>query len=1091
MHPEKATPSFRRWHKILSGIFLLLVLLWGAALAFVPGLIRQSAQNWAQGIGRKLEIDGVRLHPLSLAIELNGIRLSDRDGSPLLRLQRLYVEPTPRALLIGRWRVSELQLDQPQLNLSRDAAGIWNWARFAREVAGKPSAGSKAGSTPRIQIDAFRLTAGRLHLLDAVANPGQTISIQPLNLSLTDISTLPEPGGIRLQAGLEGGGQLEWKGNLQLQPLQSAGQMTLRDLPLAGIWPYVHPYVKLPAPAGAVSLSSHYRFDLRGKAAQLVLDPFSLELKGLRLSDPQHRQTAALRQLRVEAGRFDLQKQAVSIGKIALEGGTIEALRQPDGVINWASALPASSAQPAAAPAPWSLKVGEIALDGWHARLTDQSFRTPLLLDFSLPHASTALQVSSAQGLILDNARVDLADLQAGASGQRASLTLQHASLASSALDLQQRQLKPGAIRLDGLKAQITRKQDGSIDLQQLLQTRQSERARRPPKATPDNPAWKIGYPALALNQGQLGFRDLASATPVSLTLDDLALAINPAQQGDFGFRAGARLLSGKINAEGRLNPQSLALQGHLTADRLSLLPLATYALGHTRLQLRQGQLSAALDLAWNPGGHWKAGGRAELNALSLLEAGQAQPLLAWNSLSLARIRASGMPLTLAVGDMRLNRPVARLVLDAQRQLNLVHLFSAPGAANPPAAKNTGTASSGLPLIDIRRIHLQGANVAFADLGMKPGFSTSMHNLRGSIDGISSRPGRRGSITLDGDVDAHGDVKVRGALSPFAATDNSDIALRFRDIPLSSLNTYAMNLAGWKITDGSLGVELNYHLQQRALSGNNRVVINSIQLGEEVAAPGVSHLPLRLAVALLEDSDRRIDLQLPVSGNLDDPKFSYGHLVWQALINIVEKAATAPFRALGALLGNDGFDAISFVPGEASVAPPEREKLRQLALVLNKRPRVSLALGGCYDSNRDRSELARARVDLAILTVARRAPLEGEPLATPDWQDQRIQAAVKQVFTARIGRLRLMQHTLSPSGPTGAALARLLRSEMIAAEPVDQSALQRLAQSRAEGAYRALLAENAALKPRIHLQAPKAGHAGADGVPLQLVLSGN
>ncbi|WP_051228750.1 DUF748 domain-containing protein [Paludibacterium yongneupense] len=1091
MEQDGAPPSRppHTWRKRLVGAALVLVLAWGVLIAMAPGLVRQAAQNWAHGIGRQLEIGAIHIHPLSMSVEVEGIRLGDRDGTSLLRLRRVYLRPAPSGLLLGRWRVKELRIEAPELNVIRDERGFWNWARFIAEASGKAAPRTADTRMPSIVIDSFQLLSGRIHVVDSFENPGHAIDIKSLDLVLADITTLPRAGGFHVLASLAGGGHLDWNGSLQLQPLESSGELELEDLPLASIWPYVHPFLKLATPAGTVSASTRYVFDLKARVPRLSLSPFNLNLDGLGLSDPAARQSLALEQLRIDDGIFDLQKHSVYIKKIVLDGGRLSALRRRDGVINWLAALPAGkdadAARPSAAPSPWKLRIGEIALSNWHAHLIDQRFLTPLAIDFTLPNARAGFQLDPAKGFALSDASAELTGLGLGSEGRKPVLMLERATLAPSQVLQQGFRIQAGDVRLDGLSLNAERRADGVIDWQRLL--RQAPAPAPSRAATAGGPAWQLSFPALTLSRGRLHLLDRAAPTPVALVLDDLGAELTEAG-GDFDIRAQGRMQSGHFETQMRFDPRAIALQGTLKVDHLPLPPLAPYALGHGPLRLKQGQLSAALDLSWKRGGSWNVGGRAAIDALSLQEPGQPRPLVAWTSLSLAGIKAGSMPLVLSVDDVRLARPVARLMLDSQRRLNLVRLFAsdrAPGTA-PAAASST----SALPRIDVRRIHVQGGDIDFADLGMTPAFSTSMKNLRGSIDGISSRPGRRGSITLDGDVDEHGDVKVRGALAPFAVADDSDIALRFRDIPLSSLNPYAMNLAGWKITDGSLGVELNYHLQHRALSGDNRVVINSIQLGEEVTTPGVSHLPLRLAVALLEDSDRRIDLQLPVSGNLDDPHFSYGHLVWQALVNVVEKAVTAPFRALSGLLGNGGFDAISFVPGEASVAPPEREKLRQLGLILAKRPRVSLDLSGGYDAERDRQELARARIDLAILSASGRAPLPGEPLATPDWQEASTQAAVKSVFAARRGRLHLLTRTLSPSGPAGGQLARALRDEMIAAEPVDQAALLRLAQQRAEGARQVLLNDNASFSTRVHVLAPKPSRAGADGIPLLMGLTG-
>ncbi len=94
--------------------------------------------------------------------------------------------------------------------------------------------------------------------------------------------------------------------------------------------------------------------------------------------------------------------------------------------------------------------------------------------------------------------------------------------------------------------------------------------------------------------------------------------------------------------------------------------------------------------------------------------------------------------------------------------------------------------------------------------------------------------------------------------------------------------------------------------------------MDNLTLGEHVDSPNAVNLPLDLAIALLKDSSGRIDIGLPVSGDLNDPQFSYGHLIWKALVNLLTKIVTSPFRALGSLFGGgeEQQDIIVFDPGK-------------------------------------------------------------------------------------------------------------------------------------------------------------------------------
>ncbi|POZ59994.1 DUF748 domain-containing protein, partial [Chromobacterium alticapitis] len=586
----------------------------------------------------------------------------------------------------------------------------------------------------------------------------------------------------------------------------------------------------------------------------------------------------------------------------------------------------------------------------------------------------------------------------------------------------------------------------------------------------------------IKLENGELRWRDLSLPKPLDYQLDKLYARVLPGDGPRLALDVSARAGNGGLAAKLDLDPAKPAARGDIKLNALPLSPLAPYALAGTPLKLSGGAASAELKLDAASSDKWQLSGQLKLAKMALQEPGEPLPLLGWNTLSLSQLQAQGMPLKLSINDVRLEQPRARLLLDPQRRLNWQRIFAA----------QSGKPSSGkpapLPQVDVHSIHVQNGAVEFADHGMTPDFATRMHHLRGSIQNLSTRAGNRGRITLDGAVDQYGEVKVRGALSPLSPTDSTDISLNFHNLALNSLNPYSMNFAGWQVKDGKLSLELRYLLEHRQLKGENRVVIDSIQLGDELKGDKGPHLPLRLAVALLEDSNGRIDLDLPVAGSLDDPQFSYGQVIWKAVVNIVTKVVTAPFRALGALLGGEGFDDIRFVAGEAHVSPPEREKLDKVAELMAKRPGMRLDISGGYADD-DAKQLARARVDSAVLAAAGHPPLDDEPLPTLDLKDKQTQAAIKTVYGRKIGRIKLLGHMLKPGGPSGEAQAKLLRDELLAEEKVGQADLVKLAELRGDNARKVMLKHRPELADRLALAAPQKTSANRDGVELAVKIT--
>lgn len=1091
--PPSRWRHLRRGLLLLSGLWLLVCsLLWGVA----PQLLQSAAADWAQQHGRRLRLDDIAINPFTLRLDVGRIALDEGNGTPLLHAAGLTVNAEAWPLLLGRWQLSELTLRQPQLQLERNARGVWNWARFVADVSGPAATPApQPQPLPRLLLEQVTLSDGQLKLRDHLA--GDTaLRALPLSVHLQQLSTLPQPGGYTLSARLDDGSKLDWRGELQLQPLQSHGLLRVTGFSPASIWGYIRPQLNLAAPQGTLALTLPYRFAMPGARPELTLEHASARLDGFALATAASR--LQLRQLALDGVQFDLQQRRLTLGKVQLSGLALSAQRNRDGVLDWQAALPppapaAAVTTAAAGQTPgWRISVPSLRLLDSQASVQDQGFIKPLTVALALPEAQAALAVDEHGALSVSGAQLALRDIRAS-SGGAPWLSLAGVTLAASRFDLGRRQLAPGTVTLDGLTLQLQRDRAGRVNLQQLLARHPAGHSVAAAPAAAGKP-WQISEPLLQLHGGRVDWQDLSTASPVRLALSALEASLTPQGDGSRALTLAAALGGGRLQADLQLPATLDGVNGKVKLDNLALPPLAPYALQRTVLALRSGALSADLALQLS-GARWQVDGSAGVARLALFEPGQSAPLLGWQTLQLSGISANARKVRLR--DVRLVSPQVRLILDAQRVPNFSRLFkpdtagtaTTPATATPAAAATPApakavparAAAATGPLVEIQAVRVRSGRLDFADQGMQPGFATQIHDLSGSVLGLSTASGRRGTVTLDGEVGSFGDVRIRGSLAPQAVTDDLDLALAFRNIPLSSLNPYATHFAGWKINDGRLTLDLRYTLQQRQLKGDNRLVIEHIELGDEIADYPGSRLPLRLAVALLEDSDGRIDLGLPVSGSLDDPQFSYGHLVWQAFKNILTKIATAPFRAL---MGDSGFDAVYADVGDGRLAPPEREKLQGLATLLQKRPKMTLQLGGSYDAAQDAPALARHQVDRDLLLRAAYPVPADEPLPLPDLGEPLIRSAVNKAYAARFGQLALLK--IIATQADGVPRAQAMRQALIAAQPVDAAALQALGNSRAEAARQVLLVQHPELAARIKLLPADKASADKDGVPLML-----
>jgi hypothetical protein len=252
-------------------------------------------------------------------------------------------------------------------------------------------------------------------------------------------------------------------------------------------------------------------------------------------------------------------------------------------------------------------------------------------------------------------------------------------------------------------------------------------------------------------------------------------------------------------------------------------------------------------------------------------------------------------------------------------------------------------------------------------------------------------------------------------LNPFPATMFVDLVITNANTQLTPLTGYTEKYVGHPLNKGRLNTSLRYHIEGKELKAENKIQIEQFTLGPRNNSPDATTVPVKLGVALLKDSEGRIQLDVPISGRLDDPEFSLGPIVLKVIVNIIIKAAASPFKLLGSLVGGAG-DELSFIefkPGTTNVVEGELDKLGKLAAALAKRPALNLEIEGAMDPGGDRQALAQQKLGeqfkatrLQELTAKGRAPESVETFQLePEERDRLLRTAFVEQFGTNIAEI--------------------------------------------------------------------------------------
>jgi len=408
---------------------------------------------------------------------------------------------------------------------------------------------------------------------------------------------------------------------------------------------------------------------------------------------------------------------------------------------------------------------------------------------------------------------------------------------------------------------------------------------------------------------------------------------------------------TGTIRAEGLACINPLSAKMGLEAGQIALKPFQPLLNSVSSIDLVTGAVNLKGDVQYRRKGEagpemsWE--GSLSILDFEAINRSYTEDFLKWKSLDFNGILFDVDPNRLHISEIVTKGGYARVIIWPDGSVNIKEAFSSQkeeeteGVDTPPImAVELETEEEGSMPISIDAIRIEEGSANFADFLMKPNFFTGIHDLTGTVKGLSTDSSARADVSLSGKVDRYAPVKITGQINPLIPKAYVDMAMSFKNMELTPLTPYSGKFVGYTIEKGKLSLDLKYKLSENAIVGENVILLDQLTLGDRVESPDATSLPVKLAIALMRDTQGKIDIDLPVRGNLDDPEFSWGHLVIQALVNLVKKAVTAPFALLGSLVGGDG-EELSFVEfeyGSDSLLPEQIQKLDKLAQALKERP---------------------------------------------------------------------------------------------------------------------------------------------------------
>jgi uncharacterized protein involved in outer membrane biogenesis len=903
---------------VLAGVIALFGLL---GYFWLPGYAKSKLETvLSEALHRPVTVQAVEIQPFTLELTVRGFRIGEKPDSAdadkaLFSVDELYTDLSSASIFKRAPVISALSIREPVIRLVREGEQRFNITDLVEDLLNRPEEPSD-GTKSLFSVSNITISGGRFEFVDRLKKSQQEISEIRIGVPfVTNFENDQEAWVEPHFSAKVNGAALDLNGKVRpfTRNREATLDLKLNDVDLTRIDEYS------PIPVGINLHSGRFDSDLSLTFIQADGEPPRMVLTG----------SAALRELEVE-------------------NQTVEAL--------------------------YTAKFDR--------------------LDVKLAEINLSGQKPSRAGLTLNGLA-----LVRGTESEPV-LHLPKLSVDEIAVDLGQQSAAIGAVMLEGFKASMRRETDGRIDLAKLFAPSPAKTLPEPepaPAKAQSGKPWTTRLGSLKLAGAALRYEDATLTRVAPMVVDPLDLTVSDI---DLTGASPLKLVlkaavnqKGNLETEGTLAWAPLAVDLAIDAEDIDLVALQGWAGDRLNVLLTRGAASfkgkvnadgTPLKVAVN--------GESRLTNFNVIDKVSASDLLRWRSLDINGIEFANEPLRVDINSIAIADFFAFVILSPEGQLNLKYIVkqdkdgSSPGtpsnvpsssgektpATAPPATAQVSSQSPSRPSnkpqpVRIGRIVMQGGNVNFHDRFIKPNYRANLTGLAGRVGPLD--PKKPGEIDIRGMVDKTAPLKIDGKVDTMGKELYLDITASAKGIDMPTFSPYSGKYIGYAIEKGKLSVDIHYHVEKGELTAENNVFLDQLTLGEKVESPDALSIPVSLALSLLTNRRGEIDVHLPISGSINDPEFSVGGLIVKVILNLLTKAATAPFALLGSLLGGgEELSQIDFLPGGAKISPEAEKRLQTLSKALIDRPALKLEITGRADPEHDPEALKRVILERKVKT---------------------------------------------------------------------------------------------------------------------------
>ena len=1004
---------------LITGICVVSLLLIYTLLGFfgLPYAIKNIAPKYLKDYNATLFVSDAKFNPFTF--ELNATNAELNTTSPLFSTKQIDLKLKPFSIFKKLVEIDIFRLDEPKVKIARDKKANFNFSNFISE----DNATSEDNSTSSINfaLNNAKIIKGSFSYSDQNLTKPFNVSFDDINYELSSLNTKKNSAGSHIfDSNSSLAHKIDLNGDIKLNPLKIEGNVSIKDFSIKPVAISFIDNDTLNLKNAIINLKINYALNADENATKINLKDGFLNVKGLNLNEGENKLSLG----ELELPKFDIDSKIADKTEAALN---LSAINLND--ISFKSAIAASvkslnlneisllanlneKSELNATAKLKSVGANALKIDEADRNLANLKDINASNLNLNLVNNKTALTLEkiALNGInapLSKSANANVAsagvtntsftmdgnkslasfdELNVKNIGLKAKnkdiASVADVAIKSISFDLLKMALNIASVDVNKPKFTSELNDNGLSAVNELGFSEQSAKATKVAKHTKkvekkvENKSaskskeneFKFDVKNISVNNADIALTHLFEGEKIAHKFDNLNLKVSDITS-DFSKPFDAKVAmksSQKLNldVDSKIKIEPLDVSAKIKLNDTNLPKYFAYAKPFLEADLASGQLESSAEISYAK--DIKADAKVSIKDIRL-NGKKTEKLIAFKSLDLEKI--SFAKNDLAISGVSLNSPFIKAHLSKERKFNLSQIVKedknkAKTEAKPETKKAASKKEDELKF-SVKNFSLKNGEVDFSDASLFMPFATTISKLNGKLTDIDKK--RPSSGEFQGVVGKNGFAQITAKLFPFELKQNTDIKLDFKDIDLTDITPYSGQFVGYKIKKGKLNLNLNYSVVDSKLNGSNFINFDSLTLGEKVESKDAVNLPLSLAISILSDQNNQINIDLPVEGNLDDPDFKYGGVIWAAVKKLFADITLAPFRFLGNALGLGSKDlsSIDFLAGSSELISSEAPKIADFIKLTGSKPKMKLSITPTY-SKLDESFYKNKRLDQKI-----------------------------------------------------------------------------------------------------------------------------